>query len=255
MISKNQAEQRVTPEAVASTDVLDDGFGFAPTKLQRRTLNDQVYLGLKEAIITGSLYPGRVLTIRELGSSFGVSMMPVREALSRLIAEKALELKPNRSVAVPMLTSDRFSQITKIRVLLEGMAARDSVLHLGDADITELEQLNSQMESNSAFDPKKFLALNREFHFRIYAASKQDYLLMLIESIWVQVGPLLNLILKDDLHKPNAKQLRHREFISAVRERDSTSAELAIRADLQDAANFILPLLSDRTGAFLKSTG
>src|SRR4029079_19557081 len=88
---------------------------FAPSKLTRETLNEKVYEGLKEAIIGGRLVPGKVLTIREVAELFGVSMMPVREALSRLVAEQALSLKPNRSVAVPLITADHFRQITQMR--------------------------------------------------------------------------------------------------------------------------------------------
>src|SRR5215208_3980695 len=73
-------------------------------KLQRNTLNEAVYQQLKQALMTGRIAPGSTMTIRSLAASFGVSLMPVREALRRLLAEHVLVLQPNRSVALPVIT-------------------------------------------------------------------------------------------------------------------------------------------------------
>ena len=70
-------------------------------KLQRNTLNEEVYQQLKHALMTGRIAPGSTMTIRSLAKSFGISPMPVREALRRLVAEHVLVLLPNRSVSLP----------------------------------------------------------------------------------------------------------------------------------------------------------
>ena len=216
---------------------------FAPVKLTRHTLNDQVYDGLKEAVMSGSLYPGKVLTIRELATSFGVSVMPVREALSRLIAEKAVVFRPNRSVAVPVLTPDRFRQITKIRLLLENMAVREGAPHLGESDIARLDRINAKLEAIGPSERKTFLELNRQFHFTVYAASGQDYLIGMIESLWLQIGPLLNFILQGLSSSGPTPQVYHRELVAALRKRDAEAAGRAVQADIQDAADFIVQFL------------
>jgi DNA-binding GntR family transcriptional regulator len=216
---------------------------FSPTKLTRQTLNEQVYEGLKEAIISGSLVPGKVLTIREVAELFGVSMMPVREALSRLVSERALNLKPNRSVTVPLVTVDHFRQITQIRSALEGMAARAGAECATPTDIQELEMLNDQLEASARLNPTAFLNLNRLFHFKLYALSKQDYLIKMITSLWLQTGPLLNFLLSGRNGQVASEQVRHRDLLAAIHRRDFAAAETAIQADINDAAAFILPLL------------
>ena len=80
-------------------------------KLQRNTLNEAVYQQLKQALMTGRIAPGSTMTIRSLAASFGVSLMPVREALRRLVAEHVLVLQPNRSVALPVITRERFREL------------------------------------------------------------------------------------------------------------------------------------------------
>src|SRR5688500_16434787 len=95
-------------------------------KLQRNTLNEEVYQQLKQALMTGRIAPGSTMTIRSLAASFGISPMPVREALRRLVAEHVLVLLPNRSVSLPIITRERFREITRIRTSLEGLAAEEA---------------------------------------------------------------------------------------------------------------------------------
>ena len=218
---------------------------FAPGKLSRQTLNDQVYDGLKDAIMSGSLLPGTVLTIRDLARSFGVSMMPVREALSRLIAEKVLTFRPNRSVAVPVLTRGRFGQITKVRLLLEGAAAREGAMLISKSAVSEMEHLNAQMEASGPTEPKTFLDLNRRFHFTLYRAADQDVLVAIIESLWMQSGPILNYVLRGAEERNTRPEVHHRKLIGALKSRDADAAEAAIRADLESAAATIMPMMPD----------
>ena len=106
---------------------------FPVQRLQRATLNDEVYHELRRAIMSGAIEPGSTMTIRGLAQSFGISLMPVRQALNRLVAEHVLVLLPNRSVALPRIDAARFREITRIRVALEGLAAEEAVAHV-DAD-------------------------------------------------------------------------------------------------------------------------
>ena len=73
----------------------------------RETVQDHVYRQLKELILNGGIEPGRTVTIQSLADAFGVSAMPVREALHRLVAEKALTVVAGRSVGIPPLNIDR----------------------------------------------------------------------------------------------------------------------------------------------------
>lgn len=216
---------------------------FTPVKLSRQTLNDQIYSRLKEAIMSGGLLPGTVLTIRELADSFGVSMMPVREALSRLIAEKVLILQPNRSVAVPVVSLEKFRQITRIRLMLEGTAAREGARQITHKEIAELERLNEIMEKIGPGEAKKFLDLNRRFHFTLYRACGDEVMVNMIESLWLQSGPTLNYLLRAAAARGNNLEHFHRELMKALREGDEARAEQAILGDIDSASRTILPMI------------
>lgn len=209
---------------------------FEPNKVVRQTLNDQIYNQTKEAIISGNLKPGSILTIRELASSFGVSMMPVREALSRLYAEHALVFLPNRSFAVPVLSVDRFDQVTEIRTLLEGKAVESAIPNFDEQIVEKLKRINNEMAKLGWKNREKYLLLNRQFHFMIYETCGKDFLIDMIESLWLQVGPLLNYIHEAQVDEDSDYIDHHEDFIKAVEVRDAKASAKAICDDILSAA-------------------
>ena len=90
--------------------------------LQHETLGERVTGELRALLIAGRLAPGEKLSLRRVAEALGVSMMPVREAVSRLAADKALEVLPGRAVRVPVLTLAQFRELTRIRLVVEGFA-------------------------------------------------------------------------------------------------------------------------------------
>src|SRR5271165_5471567 len=75
--------------------------------VERKTVRDRVYRQLVGMILDGEIEPGRTVTITALAEAFGVSTMPVREAMHRLTAAKALTVVASRSLGVPPLTAER----------------------------------------------------------------------------------------------------------------------------------------------------
>src|SRR3546814_6527586 len=89
---------------------------------RRETLGANVLFQIKELLLTGQLMPGEQLSLRSTAEALGVSVMPVREAVYQLVADQALEVAPNRSVRVPLMSAEQFKEITKIRLEIEGFA-------------------------------------------------------------------------------------------------------------------------------------
>ncbi|MET0749079.1 MAG: GntR family transcriptional regulator, partial [Rhizobium sp.] len=105
----------------------------------RETVQDRVYSELRRALIGGLFEPSQVLTIRGLADALVTSTMPVREALGRLITEKALEALPNRSVRVPPITLERIDDLLRARTLIEGEAIALAAERMGPKDIAVIE--------------------------------------------------------------------------------------------------------------------
>ena len=72
--------------------------------------------------MAGAFEPGSELTLRSVAGALGTSFMPVRDAMRRLVAERALEMRPSRTIAIPVLSGDEFLELRRIRLLLEGEA-------------------------------------------------------------------------------------------------------------------------------------
>jgi DNA-binding GntR family transcriptional regulator len=108
---------------------------FAPFE-RTETLGVRVREQLRHAIMAGLFKPGEKLTLRAVAASLGVSLTPAREALFNLAAEGVLELgETNGSIYVPRLDEEKLRELMKVRVSLEGLAAREATPNLKPKDI------------------------------------------------------------------------------------------------------------------------
>src|SRR5690625_2794966 len=79
------------------------------------TRQEWAYRQLKEAILGGQFVPGRSVTLRGIAAMLDVSLTPVREAMRRLVAERALEAHGNRRVTVPKMTPRKLDELCSVR--------------------------------------------------------------------------------------------------------------------------------------------
>jgi len=213
--------------------------------INRRTLQDNVYELLKLALISGEFLPGQTVTVREITEFIGTGTMPARDALRRLVAERALEILPNGTARVCLLDADQRRELLEIRVALEGMAVRRSVAQITPRDIDRLEYINRELRDALAASNSKDAAIkNREFHFELYRLSASSTLIFIIETLWMQSGPYLNRYLQSYLRNKSKRGRYdtlafHDALIRALRTRDVDAAVEAICGDITDAAVFL----------------
>jgi DNA-binding GntR family transcriptional regulator len=203
------------------------------------SLHDQIYVAMRQALIVGDLVPGQLVSIRTLAEKFGTSLIPVRDALKRLVAERALETLPNRTFCVPRMTRDRFQELLQVRLSLETMLAQRAAERIQPKTIRELEKVNEEMQGAVPADEvRRYLAANQRFHFTLYSAADSSAIFPIVESLWLQVGPFLNGVFTNAGTK--SARDNHTQVLKALRRRDAVAAGEAIRHDLADAADVIL---------------
>lgn len=200
------------------------------------TLQQRVYQRLRLDIMTGQFRPGRSVTIRGLAQELGTSPMPVREALRRLVAERALHLLPNRRVSVPDMTPEKYKELVEDRVALETLAARRALPHIDEPLLDQLAAIDSEIDTaieNGIVDG--YLRKNMEFHFTLYRAAPSTVTLPLIESLWLQMGPFLYLA----MHRTGLGTVedQHVAAMNAIRNKDEEALAKAIELDILDGAN------------------
>src|SRR5579883_2517246 len=124
----------------------------------RGTLPDEIYGQIKNLILDGGIAPGELVTIQGLAEAFGVSAMPVREALQRLTAEKALTIVSGRSVGIPELRASRLKDLYRVRLEVETMATVWAASQITGQDISRLEGLVAMMaKAIDDGDPRQYL--------------------------------------------------------------------------------------------------
>jgi DNA-binding GntR family transcriptional regulator len=210
-------------------------------RLSKTTLQDQAYEELKDALIGGQFTPGDVLVIRQLAIEMGTSIMPVRDALQRLVAERALEMLPNRTAQVPLITRDAFDKLTEIRLRLEALATEEAALRVtGDLIAALREHNEAMMGALREEDAARALEANKSFHFTLYRASQSELLIAYIESLWLRIGPLLKTPwrMAEGYAVFDRAPDTHQLVIDALGQRDAKRAAAAIVKDISDAADW-----------------
>lgn len=159
------------------------------------TTHERVYRSLRHRILTGGFLPGKSVTLRGLAQQLGVSPMPVREAVRRLIAERALDLHDNRRVSVPAMTRQKFDELVFARRTLEPELAARALPNCRPAHLDALQQIDDGIDQcMAAGDTEGYMRLNHQFHFTLYRLSGASTLLALAESIWLQFGPFMRVV-------------------------------------------------------------
>lgn len=213
--------------------------------LDRQTLGERAYAQLADLLISGRLAPGDKLSLRMAAEVLGVSIMPVREAVSRLVADKALEVAANRAVRVPVMSATQFRDLTKVRIAIEGHAAAEAARLRGDGNLEAIATAEAAMRAESemkAPDLPRAVELNKTFHFAVYEAAQSPILVEIIRALWLKAGPVINLDLRgnpDRLAKGEAIRF-HADVRKAIEIGDAEGAKAGIAADITGAANFIL---------------
>ncbi|WP_233884134.1 GntR family transcriptional regulator [Paraburkholderia flagellata] len=201
-----------------------------------QSLQDETYATLRRWLSLGRFVPGERLRIHALAEQLGVGEMPVRAALVRLAGESALVNLPNRGVVVPQLTRAQFDDVLNVRVMLEGEAAFLAATRLTASEIAQLDALCAQMAE--ALEQNKrahYLDANEDFHVTLYRASGSPLLVDLIETVWLQVGPISNLLF-DDPDFAHTLNDAHEGLMRRLKRRDAQGAQRTVERDLRHAA-------------------
>lgn len=201
-----------------------------------QSLQDETYATLRRWLSLGRFVPGERLRIHALAEQLGAGEMAVRAALLRLAAESALVNLPNRGVLVPHLTRAQFDDVLKVRVMLEGEAASLAASRVSDDEIAQLDSLNAQMaEALAQNKPVRYLDANEDFHLVLYRACGSPLLVELIETVWLQVGPISNLLFDDAAFAATLNDA-HDGLMRRLKRRDAEGVRHAIERDLRHAA-------------------
>jgi DNA-binding GntR family transcriptional regulator len=142
---------------------------------------DSITSALREMILKGQLGIGVQLKQEALAQRFGVSRIPVREALKKLQAEGLIEHTANTGSVVAAKSTQDLLETLDIRIALETRALKIAVPKMTKADIKAARDIIARYDASDS--PREWTELNLEFHLCLYRASGRPKLLKMIEDI------------------------------------------------------------------------
>jgi DNA-binding GntR family transcriptional regulator len=223
-LSRNLAS--LTPSGVTKTA----SHSSAVPSDSQPSVTEKVMAGIRSLLIKSELAPGSRIDQIELTRRFGVSIVPIREALARLASVGLVEIIAHRGVFVAKVSAEELVDLYTLRELLEEQAARIAVSELTDDDLTSLERVAGEMAAaarSKEFD--RFLVLNRELHFTLYRATKRRHMLQMIEQLWDLSARYAHLQLHAVPERAAQSIAEIRTIVSACRRRDRDEVGLMVR--------------------------
>ncbi len=215
---------------------------LAANVLQQRSTPDLIADALRTAILRGTYKSGQSLRQDEIATQYGVSRIPVREALRQLEAEGLVTLHLNRGAIVSVLTSIEVQEICEIRSALEVKALELAIPKLNKTDLEKATEIQSVIEQTT--DAAYFTQLNWEFHATLYAKAERPRLLAMIKMLHINVDRYICMqAQRDGLEL----QKEHYEILAACDQGDTESAVSLLKTHIDQEGKQLVNYLQQTT--------
>jgi DNA-binding GntR family transcriptional regulator len=191
---------------------------------------------LLEAILTRVLVPGERLLIDEIAAHFGISKIPVREAVKALVASGWLESQPRRGTYVPTLSEQELREVFEMRRVLEPYAARKAAERRTQDHLAELRELIAEgTESIKRRDILSNSRINSRFHSVIAEAVGNRILCDSLKDLQARIR---RYYVEIDWKIRRDSFAEHKHLFEAIRDQDSDRAEKLTNEHIDHAEVF-----------------
>lgn len=192
---------------------------------------------LRQDVLSGRIRPGTELIQAELAHRFGVSRIPVRDALALLAAERLVAVRPNRGARVVELAAADIREVYHLRILLECDLLEAAVAAAGPEDIRRIERARALSDIDALSED--WAEGDRQFHAALYAPAGRPRQLAMVDALrrtcQVQVSAYAGLP-----QKTPQWLAEHASIAQAVRSGDAPLAAARLRSHLEHARDNLL---------------
>ena len=208
-----------------------------------KSLEERVYLSLREEILEGKLAEGTALTECAVAARLGVSRTPIRGALHRLSEEGIVEITPNRGAVVVGVNAEDLVDIYKIRMRLEGLASREAAVRISPE---EKKMLSDSVELSEFYIQKKdtehLKELDTEFHRIIYKASGNRLLYKTLSELHGNITAYRRMSISSG-DRLEASVREHRDILNAILSGDAELADSLTSRHIEAALENLLKVI------------
>lgn len=191
---------------------------------------DPIYDEIRVAILSGEIAPGAPLRQDEIAKRFGVSKIPVREALRRLEIDNLVIFERNKGASVRHYSETEVLQLLDIRIALECRALELAVPNMIATDFSDMRQLLDDYANST--DPAEWGVMNAKFHHMLYEPCGNPQLMKMIGDLQGKLGQFLRLLVStaSGLERPMRE---HDEILEACARGDTRTAVQILRQHIE----------------------
>lgn len=220
-------------------DVINVTKVVKPATEDYKPLRDVVFEYLRRAILEGRLEPGKRLMEIKLAKQLGVSRTPIREAIRKLELEGLVIMEPRKGAYVADISMKDIVDVLELRSGLESLAAYLAADRMSDSDLKKLKNISRALEECIAkSDVNGILEKDVEFHECIFNSTKNDRLILMMNTLWEQVFRF-RVIYASDYEASKNIQSEHREIMDAIASRDREMAAKLAKKHIDVAEKYM----------------
>ena len=165
-------------------------------------LSDEAFLRLREAIINGEFPPGTRLVEQNVAKRLGISRIPVREAIQRLIDEGLVVKEPRRGAYVQSYSEEELEEVYSLRVVLERFVIERVMANWSNEARATLQAIvDGMVQAARAGDKKQVSNLDTKFHETLWDLANHKILLEVVSSLRIRITHFLvqaNIAISED---------------------------------------------------------
>lgn len=213
--------------------------------IESNIIRDQVLEAIEKALVSGELRPEDRVNEAEIARDAGISRGPVREAIQHLVAEGILVNVPHRGTYVAQWTKRDVAETYGLRALLESYAASLAKERMSVEELTELENIVSDMETCAPRgDATCLFELDLTFHHRLYELSGHTLLVRVLRDLWRRISMLVNF---DASTSPDLIEYaqNHRMLMDALKSGDGIKIEEVFREHIIGIGEVIIQRMEE----------
>jgi DNA-binding GntR family transcriptional regulator len=198
---------------------------------------------LRTDILQGDIAPGSRLSQQSIAERFGVSRIPVRDALQVLAGQGLVQHTSNATATVSGISVAELQELYELREAVEPLATQIAVPNVGRADLLTMRKQLQIMEQHA--DTRTWLAANTEFHAAVYRRANRPRMIELVERLRGLTDRYMYLHL-EVIGKTEHLVSEHLDILAAVESGDAASAARITREHLATSHDFILSYLLEK---------
>lgn len=189
-----------------------------------QTLSEQIYMIIRNRIVSGELAGNDPIRQDAMAQELGVSKIPLREAFARLERDGLLKAITNRGFFVPPLHTSEMEEVYALRLKLEPEAAARACKFATDQDKQNAENLLHRQEEYASPDKAELVSFNQQFHMTLVRPLHQPITMQFLERISAVAGRYVCRLLETSGRRARAK-VAHRALLDAWSAGESEQVE------------------------------